>query len=340
MLFRSAPISSTRDAPLSLYGLTAIPFVVSDRPSETTVPDVSSPSESPGAERSADDPTAGSEGLTSSAVLSVSNLRCTATFARDTVAPGRKIGVEFEVTNISEADVDTMVAPGYLILSRDGQQLVDTGTVMDGSMAPIVPLNKTLAPGDSATLFHWNVPVVWAGPLDVTPYCGDEPLPTVTIQLSPPPGQPDASSALEQAIADTGGAFDMCQPATGGNWSVGTVVTHGEFAVGTIRARCAAFVQEQPGFDVIVLAIETPPDGPPVDVPGLVDDVQAQPDELFDIKAPPYAVSWFTYVVTSDGAIRANQRTVAVCQGVSGSGPGIAGCSQQSETRNAELTAR
>ncbi len=101
----------------------------------------------------------------------------------------------------------------------------------------------------------------------------------------------------------------------------GTVTSHGH----EFPARCSAIVDVSAGFDVVTLAVVSPPGAPEVDLRLLRDDIRAVPS----VRVPgSFAVSWWVYVVDGNGTRLA--RRMSVAQNCDGSelttGGGIQSC--------------
>jgi hypothetical protein len=308
-----------------LYGLTAVPMLVTTEvasPTDattTTIP--SAPSTSTEGPSTTD--------LVSSVQLKDGSIECTATFPREVVQPGRDTGVTFVETNVSDGPVDVGIGvngdAGWVLITSGGQQVVDTSVEHFGIMGP-PPFEKSLAPGEATPIYTEDIPVIWPGPLDVTPVCMGQKMPPVHLEVASP-GATSPDAAVDAALIDTGGAFDSCRPTADRSWVTGTAQTTRDFSSDTVTfdARCAAWIQATPGFNVVVLAIVAPPDAAHVNLAELPSAIQAVPQVASQSDAP-IAVSWWVYVVTTDGAVRVGQHSVALCGGSSGYGGGVASC--------------
>ena len=315
-----APISPSRDASLRLYGLTAIPITVEAQASSpSTATDTSSkptPTRSP-------DSSASTGTLSTSTVLPGGELRCTATFAGDTVTPGEPIGVRFEETNISSQPATVPIgdngAAGWLLISSAGQQVSDTSLDHSGVGGP-PPTQKSVAPGDSVSIEAMDTPVLWPGPLDVTPVCEGQQMPPVRLDTASTQAPGSPTEAVDKAVADTGGFFTNCRPKADGSWSQGSVPVGGG---STLDTRCGAWVQENPGFDVVVLAAVAPPNAPELDLSTLPAAIQAVP---MGVIPQGMGVRWWIYVVTDTEAQHAGGHTVVVCANSMSYGTGLSNC--------------
>ena len=77
-------------------------------------------------------------------------------------------------------------------------------------------------------------------------------------------------------------------------------------------ARCEAVVDVHPRFDVVTLAVISPPNGPAIDLRGLRDDIQAVPRS----PANHVALSWWVVVVDRGGATIARHKIASFgCHG-------------------------
>jgi hypothetical protein len=214
------------------------------------------------------------------------------------------------------------------LISSGGQQVVDTNQEHVGIIGP-APAPTQLAPGDSAPISTEDTPVIWDGPLDITPMCMGTAMPPITLAVANPGALPQPVSALQQALADTGNAFENCTPTVDGSWVTGQTggdPTGGQ-TTATLDARCAALVQMHDGFDVVVLAIVWPPHAPDIDLAKLPGAIQAVPKlDLPD--GTTMAMAWWVYVVTRDGTNKVQRQSVALCPNSSSSGSGVvAACS-------------
>lgn len=312
------PLSSTPGVQRTLYGLTAVPFLVAAHPSETATPTASSAT-SP--------PTSGAPGTegapTSSVVLADGTLRCTAVFHTGTVDPGSQVGVTFHETNISGAPVDVAIgengAAGWLLISSGGQQVSDTSLAHSGISGP-APTQKSVAPEDSVSIETRDIPVLWPGPLEVTPVCEGQAMPPVTLETATTQAPSSPAEAVDRAVADTDGFFTNCPPKADGSWTQGSVPGSGG---STLDTRCGAWVQENPDFDLVVLAAVAPPDAPELDLSTLPAAIQAVP---MGVVPKGMGVRWWVYVVTATDAQHAGGRTVVVCPNSMSFGSGLTDC--------------
>jgi len=263
------------------------------------------------------------EALTSSVVLARGTVRCTALFNEGSVDPGGQVGVTFEETNISGAPVDVAIgdngAAGWLLISSGGQQVSDTSLDHAGVGGP-PPTQKSVAPGDSVSIEAMDTPVLWPGPLDVTPVCEGQQMPPVMLDTATTLAPDSSTAAVDKAVADTGGFFANCPPKADGSWSQGSVpVGSGS----TLNTRCGAWVQENPGFDVVVLAAVAPPNAPELDLSTLPAAIQAVP---IGVVPQGMGVRWWTYVVTDTEAQHVGGHTVVVCANSMSYGTGLSNC--------------
>jgi hypothetical protein len=298
--------ASTKDAdagntPFTVFALTAVPMLVSNRPRETSSPMSTHQTTS---STSTATSTTGTP-TTSSSLIEHGTIRCTATFPSDTIRPGEETDVRFVETNVSDGTVTARDGVngdnGWLLVSSGGSQVADSSLAHEGIIGP-APLLTKLAPGESAKVFAWQTNIIWPGPLEVTPVCLGEPLPPITLQVAATTAPQSAEAAVSSALAEAGDWFGTCKPSTDG-WTTGRIVFPGPME--PFDVRCGAWVGEQPGFDVVVLAVVAPPDAP-----------DAVP--YFDIHPPsPFSISWWVVVVTSDNAMVTHQYGVRQCQGSS-----------------------
>jgi hypothetical protein len=319
-LYASTKEAYAGDTPFIVYALTAVPMTVSNYPSETAAPTAPSSIATPGPDTT-DSP---SFRLTSSALLPGGRLRCTATFPSDTIAPGEETDVRFVETNVSDGaitiDEGVNGDNGWLLVSSDGSQGVDSSLAHEGIEGP-PPFQRNLEPGESARVYPWQVDIIWPGPLEVTPVCLGEPLPPLTLQVASTTPPVDTDTALSSALAWTGSAFSDCAPSAEGGWTVGTMQPPA--GGGSFDVRCGAWVDERPGFDVVVLALVSPPDAPEIDLSLLPSRIEAVP--YFDL--PPSSgtsISWWVLVVTSDDAVVTHQYGIRQCSNSNAYGSQVA----------------
>jgi len=263
--------------------------------------------------------------LTSSAVLADGTIRCTAVFDTGTVDPGSQVGVTFHETNISGAPVDVAIgengAAGWLLISSGGQQVSDTSLAHSGVGGP-PPTQKSLAAGDSVSIEARDTPILWPGPLEVTPVCEGQTMPPVTLDTATTQAPGSPAEAVDMAVADTGGFFTNCPPKADGSWSQGSVPVGGG---STLDTRCGAWVQENPVFDLVVLAAVAPSNAPELDLSTLPAAIQAVP---MGVVPKGMGVRWWVYVVTATDAQHAGGHTVVVCPNSMSFGSGLSDCGQ------------
>jgi hypothetical protein len=252
-------------------------------------------------------------------------LRCTATFPSSVVTPGRRTGVRFKATNVSDEPVRVRADFGHMgtlvFRAEEDVVLTDTSRWPIGTHGGPFGSERTLRPGRSMQIGVFDTNVIWPGPLTVEPACWFVRLPPVRLDVaatSPPSG---AGAALSRALVDAGRPFDDCRPSPDGVPVVGTV--HAEAL--NFQARCSAIVLQYSTFDVIGLAIVAPADAPDVDLRQVIFDTASGPP--LGVKGS-VAVSWWTYVVTADRVIRVDQRAEGQRCGKSFAfaGDGVADC--------------
>jgi hypothetical protein len=147
------------------------------------------------------------------------------------------------------------------------------------------------------------------------------------VQVVAPGKAPDNDLAVQQAVADIGDPLVDCLPVADGHWVTGVIHRGQPPSDESFDARCGAQVLQNPGFDIVVVAIVSPPDAPDVDLTTLPRAIQAIPQ----VRLPqhtPIALTWWVYVVRSDGLVRVTHRSLSLdCEGSSEtSGGGIASC--------------
>jgi hypothetical protein len=253
-------------------------------------------------------------------------LQCTASFPSSVLEPGRKTGVTFTLTNVTESVRSFPYGiNGYLgtlvVRTTAGRNLlVDSSRMNDGIYGPIA-LPKRLRPGESSQIVALDPPVIWSGSIMVTPWCAQKRLPTSTFRVAVPGRIPSAGQAVAAAVARAGHVFDDCRPRADGSPVIGTGRSRGHH----FTARCSAFVDAQAGFDVVTLALVSPADAPPVDIRNLEGEIRAVP--LMDVQGR-LALSWWVVVVDETGAKLVRQMSASFnCDGTSMSfGRGIQGC--------------
>jgi hypothetical protein len=265
-------------------------------------------------------PTTG-DAVTSSGRIDGGNLSCTVTFPSDVLIPGELTGAVFTVRNVSDGPASiTQGINGYagsMVFSRDGIVLQDTALVHVGIFGP-APMEQRLAPGERADILTDDTAVLWSGPLTVTPTCHGTELPSVRLDVATPGAPAEPSASIAAAVGSLGDAFEGCRPVTSGEWVTGTSTSND----GVSRdVRCAALVIERQGFDVVALAIVSPPDAPSVDLADLPNRIEAVPP--IDVpKGSEIRLEWWVTVVTDAGVSCTAHHTVSISSDSSGYGGG------------------
>jgi len=238
-------------------------------------------------------------------------IRCTATFPADQVAPGAQAGVAFTVENLSDHQIEIPEgagngATGYLVeRSADGTLLQDTSSRHSGTIGGY-PMPRPVAPGATFDLPAYDAPLLWPGTIEITPMCpiGRDPkgimLPEVQITVATSGSAPDSAEAVTSAVHAVSPDFDDCAPRDTADAVVGSV--HG------YAARCQALVIPKDGFDIVVLAAYAPVTAAPTDLSPLAYEIQAVP--VIKLSGSE-SVSWRVVVVTSSGAHAVNGGGVA-----------------------------
>jgi hypothetical protein len=249
------------------------------------------------------------------------SFRCTATLPK-VLTPGKGTGVVFTITNPTNEPETIWIGvngdSGWLLFERNGTQLQDSLSAHAGIHGP-APSREHLAAGASATIGADDTAVLWPGPMQVIPVCMNTRLPAVTVAVAAPGAPATATDAIDQAIGAFGSRFDHCTPKQSAVWVTGPVP--GKY--GSVQARCAALVVEHPGFDVVVLAIVSPPDAQAVDLTRLPGEIEAVPS-ILPPRGAPVALSWWVMVTTVKGVTCSRSMSITITSSFSGYGP--AGC--------------
>jgi hypothetical protein len=284
---------------------------------------------SPGSSPSPSLRTAPETRLSVSGSIEHGQLRCTASIPAS-VPAGEGTDSTFEIHNISDQVVDVSLGingqNGTLRIYRGNALLVDSADEHIGIFGP-APMTHSLEPGATAELGALNTGVLWPGPLTVVPVCAGTELPEVEMQVIAPGEAPDADAAVQQVVADIGDPLAECSPVVDGRWVTGVIHRGRAPSDESFDARCGAQVLVNPGFDIVVVAIVSPPDAPDVDLTELPGAIEAIP--RVDLpQDTPIALSWWIYVVRSDATVKVTQRSLSAgCEGSAGtSGSGIASC--------------
>jgi hypothetical protein len=306
---------------LALWGLGPLGGTRSPPPTATASP-ASMPS---------DEHSGNSHELTSSGLVGPSHeFRCTATFPSQEVLPGYRTGVTVTVRNLSGSGTKVATGPSGrnadLVISRNGTVVVRTIDASNGIIGGYA-FPSPLPPGGTAKLFAWDTAVLWPGPLHVVPRCMGTALPAVTLNVTNPGRTPDDDVSVQKAVAAAGAPFADCSPRRNMQWVTGTIHRGSSGSDLSFSARCGGVVLENPGFDIVVLGIVSPPDAPSVNLRQLVDKIEAVPSLGLPVHEA-VAISWWVYVVTRDGIHRVTQRSASQnCEGTGGSyGSGIKSC--------------
>ena len=178
------------------------------------------------------------------------------------------------------------------VLDSSGSTLFDSAEFEAGIHGPFIP-EEDLEPGATfQPLIRSAVKVRWPGPLEVVPACPlfNDPLPSLSLDVTVPGKAPATSDALEAALGETHDLFRDCLPEPNGTWVTGVI----EFpdAPG-MPARCSASVVQGEGFDVVELRLVSPPDAPDYEMPQYIIMVPELPGT-----GSMEALRW-TFVVTA-----------------------------------------
>ncbi len=267
--------------------------------------------------------------LSVSGTIENGRLRCTASLPASVLA-GEDTSSTFEVLNVSDHVVDVSLGVngqnGTLRIYRGDTLLVDSADEHIGIFGPS-PITHPVEPGATAELGALNTAVLWPGPLIVVPVCAGTELPEVEMQVIAPGEAPDADAAVQQAVADIGDPLAECSPVVDGRWVTGVIHRGQAPSDGSLDARCGAQVLVNPGFDIVVVAIVSPPDAPDVDLTELPGAIEAIPQVNLP-RDTPIALTWWIYAVRRDTIVQVTQRRfIASCEGEGSSGVGrIAFC--------------
>ncbi len=266
--------------------------------------------------------------VSSTALVDHGTIRCTASFPSDIVFPGHQTGVVYELVNVSDRPVRVTQSPysSSLVIGRAGSTILDTSILESGTVSRDVAASP-LRPGASTQIRPVEVPIIWPGPLEITPRCLGTALPPVRLGVANPGRSPDDDVSVREAVAAAGAPFADCRPTQINQWVTGVVHRGQPPSDLSFPARCGGLVLENPGFDTVVLAIVSPPDAQSIALDRLAYQFQAIPSLGVGTKAP-IAVSWWVYVVTRVSVQRIAQRAVSQnCEGLGGeSGSGIFSC--------------
>ncbi len=256
-------------------------------------------------------------------------LRCTASLPASVLA-GEDTAATFEVLNVSNRVVDVSLGVngqnGTLRIYHGDTVLEDSADEHIGVFGP-APVEHRVEPGATAELGVMNTAVLWPDPLRVVPVCAGTELPAVEVQVVAPGEAPDNDLAVQQAVGDIGDPLADCLPVADGGWVTGVIHRGDPPSDESFDARCGARVLTSPGFDVVIVAIVSPPDAPDVDLTALPGAIEAIPQVDLP-RDTPIALSWWIYVVRSDALVNVTQRHLSLsCEGLHESaGNGIASC--------------
>jgi len=243
-----------------------------------------------------------------SATNGAGSVRCTATFPSTLIVPGRQTDVRFTVSNISDKPIHVSEGAGngetgYLLeRTLSGALLQDTSYRHDGIIGGF-PMPIPVKPGGTYLLPAYDAPLLWPGTIVVTPICPVGTairLPPVQLHVLSPGIAPSAPDAVRRAVAAESPELDHCAPGTSGDSVIGTFEGH--------PVRCEALVITERGFDVVVLAIYSPPPAAPTDLHSLAYSIAASP---FIHLTGSESVAWRVLAVSSSGVVKANVGAVA-----------------------------
>jgi hypothetical protein len=154
----------------------------------------------------------------------------------------------------------------------------------------------TLAPNGVVREWAGGVPVMWTGPLTLTPTCRGNDLPALRVKVAVPGPTPSVDEAVRNAVRAIHGLFDTCRPAPEGGLMIGTIHTpDGLDSAPPMRAVCSASVDRQSGFAIVRLRFITPPNAKGVRVTGSYDRI------TIPRRTRPVEVSVFDFVVDATG---------------------------------------
>jgi hypothetical protein len=222
-------------------------------------------------------PVGGATGPVSvSTVASDGQLRCTATVPNPLLQPGQPTGVKMILTNLTGHEVRGADYADLTVSDAAGRELWDGLAAFKGIDFPVHV--ATIPPHGSVAIHPPDVAIRWAGRLILQAACAGLPgggaLPGIPVRVAVPAPAPSIGAALTDTLRAMGGLFDHCLPPLDGSWVTGTieapavapnttfpnVPTH----VPPMRARCAAQVAVEPGFDVVTVSFVVPADAPAV----------------------------------------------------------------------------
>jgi hypothetical protein len=269
--------------------------------------------------------------LSVSGLIEHGQLRCTVSIPAS-VPAGESTDSTFEVRNITDRSVDVYLGVngqnGTLRIYSGSRLLVDTADQHIGIFGP-APTAHPVEPGATAELGAANTGVLWSGQLRVVPVCAGTELPAVEVEVVATGEAPDTDLAVQHVVADIGDPLKDCRPIADGEWVTGVIHRGEPPSDKSFEARCGARVLLNPGFDVVVVAIISPPDAPDVDLTTLPHAIEMAPQVALPAGSP-IALTWWVYVVRSDAVVRVTQRNLSHdCEGSSGSsgsGNRIASC--------------
>jgi hypothetical protein len=268
--------------------------------------------------------------ITVTALTKQGDVRCTARFPSSVIQPGARTGVVVTVENLSRptfsldegANGDTV---RLIERSPSGELLQDTGHMHDGIYGGM-PQPRRVPIGTSIRMPAYDAPVLWPGTIVVTPLCpidGTVRLPAARLHVYTAGRAPVPDAAVTRAVAMAGAPFTTCTPTRDRVWVTGRVQAKSgvEF-----RARCGALVLQDRGFDIVVVAIVTPPTAQAIDLHPFA-HVLGYDGPRVDVHGA-FAVSWWTYVLTHDAVTKV--RAYSLAQNCEGSelqlGGGILDC--------------
>jgi hypothetical protein len=226
-------------------------------------------------------------------------LRC-AVSVKDPVVPGAPLPITFTLTNVSSEAQQVMEGTPsftYMIESSDGSSF-DTyprslfGTKYNDSFP--LKAGASWSPHDFLRLR-----VQFPGPLVITPRCMETVLDPIQVDVQSDGVAPAEDAAVASAVGSTSGLFDDCIPAPDQTPIVGTIHPPKGSNVPPMPARCSARIQTYDGFDVVQLAIVSPPAAGAVQIPDGIpteENLQLPADPTVDV------IVW-RFVVTPDRTV-------------------------------------
>jgi hypothetical protein len=234
--------------------------------------------------------------VSSSRLILGGSVRCTAS-ATTPVEAGQKLGVTFAFQNNSDHAVRVNTAPWdvrFIFKAADGTRF-DTNAFVSPTIPYIAPTKLAASATKTVPGVGSVVRVRWEGPLRITPFCGEAPLPVLRVGVVAPGPPPDRQTAVADVVAASAHLLDSCRPHKAGVPVQGKIYVPSRSAL-PMAARCSVGIRREGKFLVAQELLRIPGDIQQVRIGQRYERVSL-PKHGSQLEAMGWA-----FVVTRDGA--------------------------------------